>query len=86
MHKETPLIAASLADDMGMRASQLDVRVVNDGSPVFLHSMFSSAELLYEADRPARIRFEANAHSRWLDFRPVWERMRKAALESWNRG
>ena len=86
VHKEAPSVAAELAGALGWDAAVLDVRAINDGSPVFLHRMFRSAELLYEADRPARIRFEASAHSRWLDYRPVWERMRAAAFARWTDG
>ncbi|MFP3941469.1 MAG: hypothetical protein ACLF0P_14315 [Thermoanaerobaculia bacterium] len=75
-----------LATASGIRAIPFDVRIVNGASPVFLGAMLTHGSLLYESDRAARIDWEAYALSVWLDFKPVWERMRKAALTSWARG
>jgi len=55
---------------------QFDVRLLRGADPVFLGSLMREGLVVYEADREARIRFATNALSVWLDFQPVWERMR----------
>lgn len=75
-------LAADLETASGIRDVELDVRVLNGGDPVFLNNVLRDGFLLYEADRERRIMFEAEAMSRWLDFRPVWERMRRAASKA----
>lgn len=84
--REPARIAAELAADTGIADVDFDVREVNAGSPVFLNRLLSEGELLYEADRDARIAFQASAMARWLDFKPLWERARAQVLERWSRG
>ena len=79
-------IAASLSDRSGWAIERWDVRVVNRADPVFLGRFLREAQLLYERDPAARIAFEARAHSLWLDFRPAWQRIRRAALNGWANG
>jgi len=79
-------LGRELAAASGIRAIPFDVRIVHGASPVFLGEMLGHGRLLYESDRAARIEWEAAALSLWLDFKPVWERVRKAALTRWARG
>lgn len=79
-------LGRELATASGIRAIPFDVRIVNGASPVFLGEMLSHGSLLYESDRAGRIEWEAAALSFWLDFKPVWKRVRKAALTRWARG
>jgi predicted nucleotidyltransferase len=63
----------------------VDVRILNRADPVFLNNVLREGRLLHDVDPAARCWFEARAISRWLDFRPVWERMRREMLERWAR-
>lgn len=78
-------LAGALADATGIHGVPFDVRIVNDGSPVFLYRMLKDSVLLAQASDAERVRFEVRAMSLWLDFRPVWERMRAAVLGGWAR-
>jgi predicted nucleotidyltransferase len=62
-----------------------DVRCLNGGDPVFLRRVLCEGQRIFEADQEARIWFEAHAISQWLDFQPVWERLRTEVLERWGR-
>lgn len=68
-------IADELAEATGVRAVPFDVRLLGGADPVFLNDVLRTGRLLYEADRAARLRFERRAIVRWLDFRPVRERL-----------
>lgn len=82
----TETLAADLASASGLDAIPFDVRIVNGSSPVFLGRFLRQGFLVFERDREGRIEWEALAMSLWLEFRPVWERMRQQALRSWARG
>ncbi|MBI4704512.1 MAG: nucleotidyltransferase domain-containing protein [Deltaproteobacteria bacterium] len=79
-------VGALLAAESGLGRELFDVRVINWADPVFLNGMLREGGLLYEADREARIRFEALAMAQWLDFRPAWERVRAEVLRRWAGG
>ena len=85
-------LADELSEAAGIDAIPFDVRIVsgsspvNAPSPVFLGEMLHHGTRIYESDRAARIDWEATAMSIWLDFAPVWERMRRTALERWAHG
>jgi len=83
---EEARLAGDLAEATGIHDVPFDVRIVNGASPVFLNNMLRSAVRLYEADRGERILFEARAMALWLDFQPVWEKLRREALERWSHG
>lgn len=79
-------ITRELVDESGLSEIEFDVRAVDESaSPVFLGNLLRDGELIYEANRERRIEFQAHAMSMWLDFRPVWERLRKEAFERWSR-
>lgn len=65
---------------------EIDLRILNGASPVFLNNVLRDGQLLYDADPEARSWFEAKAMAQWLDFRPVYERIRREVLEGWSRG
>lgn len=79
-------IAPELGREIGLGELEFDVRVVNGASPVFLNNLLREGALLYEADRAARLAFQASAMSQWLDFRPAWERVRDQVLRRWAGG
>lgn len=65
---------------------EVDVRLLNNASPVFLNRVLGEGRLIYETDRRARLAFEARSMSLWLDFRPAWERVRREVLQRWSHG
>ncbi|MGM0579002.1 MAG: nucleotidyltransferase domain-containing protein [Myxococcota bacterium] len=89
---EPPSLAAladlvdAVARDTGLDPGQVDVRIVDDADPVFLGTFVRDAILAFERDRERRIDFVVRAHSLWLDYRPVWERLRREALKRWSNG
>jgi len=85
-HAELVTVGAGIAAALGLDAEAIDVRLLNGGDPVFLGNFLRDAVLLYEADPEQRIRFEVWAMNQWLDFQPVWERMRRQVLTGWSRG
>ncbi|MBI3182179.1 MAG: nucleotidyltransferase domain-containing protein [Myxococcales bacterium] len=78
-------VGHALADATGITAVPFDVRLVNGASPVFLNQVLSARRLLYQADGRERIDFEARAMSAWLDFKPIYERLRSGAFDRWTR-
>jgi len=80
------VVADEIAARFGVSSAVLDLRLLNGGDPVFLGNVMRDGMLLFERDREARIRFEVYALNQWLDFRPVWERLRKRVLERWAHG
>jgi hypothetical protein len=72
-------LAADLAARTGIHDVPFDVRVVRGASPVFLGQLMRTGRLLFERSVADRVEFEAYANSLWLDFQPVWERMRRSA-------
>ena len=76
-------LATELADATGIEDVPIDVRILNQADPVFLGKMLGDAELLAEASQADRVRFEVRAMSLWLEFKPVWERMRAQVLAGW---
>lgn len=82
----TDRVAEELAAASSIESIPFDVRIVNGASPVFLGEMLRRGTLIYERERATRIEWEAAAMSLWLDFKPIWERARRAALASWTRG
>lgn len=79
-------IAERIAAGCGRSFDEFDVRVVNEADPVFLGNLMRDGRLCFERDREQRIAFEVMAHKVWLDFKPVWERVRRRVLEAWARG
>ena len=79
-------VARAFSEASGIDAIEFDVRLVNRASPVFWNQLLKHGRRIYERDRVARIEWEAGAMSRWLDFAPVWKRMRGEALDRWSRG
>lgn len=79
-------IAQRMATECGRRLEDFDVRVVNEADPVFLGNLMREGKRCYERDLDARVAFEVQAMSTWLDFQPVWDRLRSRVLEVWSRG
>ena len=83
---EVDRLAARIAAGCGRSVDEFDVRIVNDADPVFLGNLLRDAQRCFERDPDARVAFEVRAMNAWLDFRPVWERLRRRVLEVWSRG
>ena len=78
--------AAEIARGVGLRPDDIDLRLLNGGDPVFLGNVLRDGRLLFERDRERRVRFEVYALNQWLDFAPVWERLRQRVLTRWSHG
>jgi hypothetical protein len=68
------------------RGPEIDLRVLNGAGPRFWANLLTNSRVLYQADRVRRLEQEAMAMSRWLDFAPIWRRMRLRMLERWTNG
>jgi predicted nucleotidyltransferase len=79
-------IASDLHEAFPLPPIHYDVRCVLGASPIFLHRVLVAGKLVYESDRSARVWFEAKAISRWLDYQPCWERVRREVLRKWSGG
>ncbi len=84
--RRLPGLATRIEQEAGLPPDALDLRVLNRADPVFLGRFIADARPLYERDRATRIAFEAQALSMWLDYKPVWQRMRESALGTWADG
>lgn len=82
----TERIAADLDRVRGTIRVPVDVRLLRGASPRFCATVLREGRLFFERSAAARIEFEARTWSEWLDFRPVWERTRRAVLERWGDG
>jgi len=65
---------------------EIDLRPFGGTSPRFRISVLRDGALLFERDSHARVRAEARAMVEWLDFKPVWERMRARMRDRWAGG
>lgn len=74
-------ICEELSALTGIDADRFDVRILDGANPVLLGEVLTGGKCLYEASPDDRVRFEAHALSVWLDYKPVWERMRREMLE-----
>jgi predicted nucleotidyltransferase len=83
---ELAAVAGDIAADAGVDPAVLDLRILNGGDPMFLGNVLRDGCLWFERDREARIAFEVWAMNQWLDFAPVWERMRARVLAKWADG
>lgn len=79
--KRLEALAARLQAEGAPEGPDLDVRLLAGTSPRFRANVLRDGRLLYEADRKARLAFEARALSEWLDFKPTWERMRRRMFD-----
>lgn len=84
--RQLDAIAERISTLTGIAPEKLDIRILDTSNPVLLGEVLGKGRRIYEADAENRIRFEAMAHSVWLDFKPVWERMRREMLERSSRG
>lgn len=78
-------VAEEIAHDAALPVP-VDARILNGASPRFLNQVLKDGTLIYEQDREARVRFEVQAMSLWLDFRPTWIRVRREVLLRWADG
>lgn len=60
----------------------IDLVVLNQASPDFVHRVLRDGVLLHEFDRFARIEFEVQAHNEYFDILPMLQRHRRAVLDS----
>lgn len=79
--RELERLAAELQRAGAPNGPEIDLRCLNRAAPRFAVNVLRDGRRLVDRDSPARIEAEARFMSEWLDFRPVWERMRKRMLE-----
>jgi predicted nucleotidyltransferase len=79
-------IAARLQAEAAPSGPDIDVRFLAGTAPRFRANVIREGRLLYDGDPEARIRFEAQSLGEWLDFKPVWERMRRRMFDRWSHG
>jgi predicted nucleotidyltransferase len=79
------ILATELREE-GVARPELDLRPLHGTSPRFRATVLRNGLLLYDGDPAGRVAFEARAMSEWLDFKPVWERMRGHMRERWMNG
>jgi predicted nucleotidyltransferase len=79
-------LAARLQAEGAPTGPDLDLRLLAGANPRFRANVLREGRLLYAADRDSRLGFEARALSEWLDYKPVWERMRRTMLDRWAHG
>jgi predicted nucleotidyltransferase len=79
-------VAADIEHAAGGIDSVLDLRPLRGATPRFRATVLKEGRLFHDAVPEARWEFEAATWSEWLDFKPVWERVRKEVLERWSRG
>jgi predicted nucleotidyltransferase len=80
------LVAKALQQATPIHGLPFDVRILNHGDPVFLNNVMKTKVLLFDLEREVRISFEVWAMSSWLDFQPVWTRLRSEVLTRWAHG
>jgi predicted nucleotidyltransferase len=85
-HRLLDAIAEQISTLTGIAPEKLDIRILDTSNPVLLGEVLGKGRRIYEASTENRIRFEALAHSVWLDFKPIWTRMRQEMLERSSRG
>lgn len=79
-------IATRIAAACGRQPDDMDVRVVNDADSVFLGNLMREGRRCHQRDQESRVAFEVQAMNSWLDFQPVWDRLRQRVLGAWSRG
>ena len=64
-----------LMADLGsaLRRSDVEVVILNDAPPLLAHRVLSRGRLVFERSASARVRFQVNTASRYLDLVPMWE-------------
>jgi hypothetical protein len=78
---ELEALAARLQREGAPHGPELDLRCLNRTAARYRATVFGEGRLLLERDRAARIEAEARAYSQWLDFKPIWERLRARMFE-----
>lgn len=73
---ELERMASELQHQGAPHGPEIDLRPLNRAAPRFRANVVSEGRVLFDADPDARLESEARALSEWLDFKPVWERMR----------
>lgn len=73
-YEPDPLYEALLSSELGrVSGAETEVRVLNKGSITFLHQVLKHGILLFSRDDRARIRFETDVYSRYLDFKHFYD-------------
>lgn len=61
----------------GLLHRPVDVVQVNRAPVDLVHRVLRDGILVYEADRPARVRFEVRVRKEWLDLKPMLDQYRR---------
>jgi predicted nucleotidyltransferase len=79
-------LAAALQAEGAPQGPDIDMRHLRGTGPRFRANVIGEGRLIFERSRAARIAFEAESISEWLDFKPTWQRMRVQMLDRWIHG
>lgn len=79
-------LAGELQGEGAPGGPEIDLRQLWQAAPRFQIEVLKHARLLFERSRGLRLEREALVMSRWADFKPTWERMRRRMLDRWRRG
>lgn len=64
----------------------IDLRPLSGAAPRYQAAVIKEGRVLFERDRNTRLQHEAMIMSRWADFKPTWDSMRRRMLERWRHG
>lgn len=79
--RDLPLEAAE-ALEAAVAPLSLDVAILNDASPDFVHRVLRDGVLVHESDPGSRVEFEVRQRNLYFDVLPLLVRHRRALLES----
>lgn len=79
-------LTARLQAEGAPRGPLVDLRPLWGAAPRFQFNVLKEGRVLFERDRDKRLENEATLISRWADFKPTWERLRRSMLDRWDRG
>jgi predicted nucleotidyltransferase len=74
---------ARIADTGGL---EVDMRPLRGTSPRFRANVLREGRVIYQRDLAARLQFEAQSLTEWLDFKPTWEALRAQMFRRWTHG
>ncbi|NYB52390.1 MAG: nucleotidyltransferase domain-containing protein [Methanobacteriaceae archaeon] len=81
-HTNDPLLESKIGLELQKKLGKnVDIRVINSASLVFIHQVLNNGQLLFSNDDKCRINFETRKMDEYLDFKPVMEKYDKKRLE-----
>lgn len=78
-------IERGLEEFMGRQFGEVDLSILNDAPPVFVHEVLKCRHLVFEEDKEKRLDFELKAELKYFDTKPMreyfWKEMVKRVKE-----